>query len=637
MFRVISICALLALAVPGLAADPFAPANRVAWCVVPFDGAKRGPEQRVEMLARLGFTRYAYDWRDEHLPTFDAEVGLLKKAGVTLQAVWFPAGVGKDGEELLRVLKAQAVKTELWVMLPQPDAKLSQDQKVNAAAAGVAGLAKRVAADGHKVGIYNHGGWTGEPANMVAVVKACGEPNVGIVYNLHHGHDHLTKFADHLAAMKPHLYCLNLNGMKAGGDKSGQKILCVGDGDDDAKLLKVIKDSGYAGPVGILGHTDHDVEDRLADNLNGLDCLLRDDGFTPLYRTTGSVRLQLAPAKGDTPAAFVLTTHQRTAFVGSEGNNLKVYVSKPGRALKDYAGAQSLAGEEKQQAFRLAFTPRFPPQPGTTYRVFFDMQTAEFSVPNPPPAIPTAVTAVHPQAEVLPENTLRMYVHFSRPMKKGDIYRHIKLLKADGTEVKEPFLALDEELWSPDGKRLTLLFYPGRVKRGLVPREEAGPILEDGKKYTLVVSKDWPDENGFPLKAEFRKPITTAKPDDTAIDPEKWTIRYPSQGGRAGPDGTLTIQFWKVIDRALADRLIWVVDADGQRVEKWTGKSVSDLSVTFGENLKWWPAGKYKLVIDTRLEDVCGNRVGRPFEVDVQKPVTAKIETKTVEIPFEVK
>jgi len=41
------------------------------------------------------------------------------------------------------------------------------------------------------------------------------------------------------------------------------------------------------------------------------------------------------------------------------------------------------------------------------------------------------------------------------------------------------------------------------VKRGLAPREEAGPILEEGKKYTLTISKDWPDEAGFPLKEEF--------------------------------------------------------------------------------------------------------------------------------------
>ena len=53
---------------------PFDQANLTAWCIVPFDGKKRGPEERVAMLKRLGLTRYAYDWRAEHLPTFEKEV-----------------------------------------------------------------------------------------------------------------------------------------------------------------------------------------------------------------------------------------------------------------------------------------------------------------------------------------------------------------------------------------------------------------------------------------------------------------------------------------------------------------------------------------------------------------------------------
>ncbi|MEO2091870.1 MAG: TIM barrel protein, partial [Gemmataceae bacterium] len=599
---------LLLLALPCPAADVFAPANRVAWCVVPFDAKKRGPTERVEMLKRLGFTKYAYDWRAEHLPTFADEEGLLKKAGITLQGVWFPAGVGKDGEELLRVLKTHQVKTELWVMLPQPDAKLRQDEKVKAVAAQVAALAKRAAADGHKVGVYNHGGWTGEPANMAAVVAACGEPNVGIVYNLHHGHDHLAKLADHLKEMKPHLYCLNLNGMKVDGEKTGQKILCIGEGDDDAKLLKTIRDSGYAGPVGILGHTDHDVEDRLADNLNGLDCLLRSDGFTPLYRTTGTHRIGLEAAVPNRPAAFVLPTTIREGFAATEVEKFRVYVAKPNATLNDYAAAQPLNGEAKQSGNAIRFTPRFPPQPGTSYRIFFDKKTAEFAIPMPNTP-PTVIDQVYPTAGVLPENTLRMYVHFSAPVKKGDIYKHIKLVRDDGVEVASPFLELDEELWSPDGKRLTLLFYPGRVKRGLVPREEAGPILEEGKKYTLVISKDWPDEYGRPLKQEFRKAFSVVKPDDTGIDPAKWRILPANTLGPGESPFYPSMQVFfgekKVIDHALAERLIWVVDEDGHRVDRMVGKRATDTHLFIGENLKHFPVGKYKLVIDTRLEDVC--------------------------------
>src|ERR1051326_4081917 len=64
--------------------DLFARDNLVAWCIVPFDSKKRGPVERVEMLKRLGFRRYAYDWRAEHLPTFDTEVAELQKHKIEL-------------------------------------------------------------------------------------------------------------------------------------------------------------------------------------------------------------------------------------------------------------------------------------------------------------------------------------------------------------------------------------------------------------------------------------------------------------------------------------------------------------------------------------------------------------------------
>ncbi len=101
-----------------------------------------------------------------------------------------------------------------------------------------------------------------------------------------------------------------------------------------------------------------------------------------------------------------------------------------------------------------------------------------------------------PRATILPENLLRFYIHFSAPMSRGEAYHRIKLLDATGKPVADPFLELGEELWSNDGTRFTLLFDPGRIKRGLKPREEVGPVLEAGKSYCLVIDRDWPDATG---------------------------------------------------------------------------------------------------------------------------------------------
>lgn len=77
----------------------FARGNLIAWCIVPFDARRRGPEERVAMLKRLKFERYAYDWRAEHLPSFERELQLLQANGIKLQAVWFPAQLDADSRD----------------------------------------------------------------------------------------------------------------------------------------------------------------------------------------------------------------------------------------------------------------------------------------------------------------------------------------------------------------------------------------------------------------------------------------------------------------------------------------------------------------------------------------------------------
>lgn len=271
------LCLVVALGLGSLsqaaAADPFARDNLVAWCIVPFDAKDRSPEDRAAMMKRLGFKRFAYDWRDKHLSTFEREVAALKANDIELTAIWFPGGLNKEGRFLLDTLAKHKLQTQLWVMLTDPAPGRGQEQKVKAAVAQITPIAREAKALGHKVALYNHGSWGGEPENQLAVIVELKMSNVGIVYNLHHGHDHLDRFPDLLKAMKPHLLALNLNGMVKGGDKAGKKILPLGQGDLDLTLLKTIAASGYGGPIGILGHTDDDAEERLKDNLDGLDWL----------------------------------------------------------------------------------------------------------------------------------------------------------------------------------------------------------------------------------------------------------------------------------------------------------------------------------------------------------------------------
>lgn len=249
----------------------FARTNLVAWCIVPFDTKKRGPEERAEMVAKLGFTKVAYDWRQEHVPQFEQEILEYRKRGLDYFAFW------STHDEAFMLFEKYNLHPQIWVTAPSPSAA-PEEERVRRAAAQLVPLVERTKKMGCRLGLYNHGGWGGEPANLVAVCETLrrqhGADHVGIIYNLHHAHDHLDDFGASLARMKPHLLCLNLNGMTRDGERLGKKILPLGQGEFDLPLLRIIRDSGYRGPIGIIGHTQDDVAERLRDNLDGLDWLL---------------------------------------------------------------------------------------------------------------------------------------------------------------------------------------------------------------------------------------------------------------------------------------------------------------------------------------------------------------------------
>ena len=164
-----------------------------------------------------------------------------------------------------------------------------------------------------------------------------------------------------------------------------------------------------------------------------------------------------------------------------------------------------MLGDYRIDGNRIRFTPMFPLDPGRQYHVTF----------SPPGAVPiiatiglpathttptTVVAQVYPSGEVIPENQLRLYVHFSAPMGMKGGLDYVHLLDEQGKEVVDPFLPLDAEFWNDDRTRYTVFFDPGRQKRGIPVIVEMGRSLTEGKSYTLVVDKEWRDGNGLPLK-----------------------------------------------------------------------------------------------------------------------------------------
>src|SRR6185503_7621886 len=182
----------------------------------------------------------------------------------------------------------------------------------------------------------------------------------------------------------------------------------------------------------------------------------------------------------------------------------------------------------------LVFTPRYPFQSGLKYRARY-IPTAidgspaavvtEFMIPTSRADPVVRVAAIYPSPDTLPENLLKFYIHFSGPMSRGDAYSHVRLLDDTGQPVAAPFLELGEELWNPDMTRFTLFFDPGRIKHGLVSRQELGPALTAGKIYTLVIDAAWQDEQHRPLVASAKKTFRTAPADTRQPDPVRWQIK----------------------------------------------------------------------------------------------------------------
>jgi len=352
-----------------------------------------------------------------------------------------------------------------------------------------------------------------------------------------------------------------------------------------------------------------------------------------------------APISKSLELALVTIANDQSSFAlqGLSVVQIENTAAKDWRELfKVYVGTKiasdqpAMLGSYAVDQEQLVFTPEYGLEPGQSYTAVFAGidNNAElrrtFEMPTDQSPTKTVVTEVFPSRKHLPQNLLKFYLHFSAPMRAGNSYRYIHLLDEIGKPIADPFLELDQELWDDSRTRFTLLFDPGRIKKGLKPREDVGPPLLPGRHYTLVIDADWCDTQGNPLASEFRKPFDVRDPDETQPSVDGWHIESP----QAQTTGPLVIRFDESLDRALLDR-IFVVAVDNVEV-------VGNVEVTDAETT-WrffpdqpWPVGKFAVIVETTLEDLTGNSLGRPFEVDLSTNQLVSEGEKTLALPFEI-
>lgn len=346
------------------------------------------------------------------------------------------------------------------------------------------------------------------------------------------------------------------------------------------------------------------------------------------------------------PADDLSRLEQRTPTRDEWTALLRIAVASDAAAVTD---RPAVLGTYEITDGALRFTPQFPFDPGQRYDVVLDpsrlptpdggppapwrlrLLETSITVPAPERHARTRVVGVFPSGTEVPENQLRLYIAFSAPMGLAGGSKHVRLLDETGRPVDDAFLPLDVDLWNHDRTRYTVLFDPGRVKRGILPNEEMGRSLIAGRKYTLFVDESWRDAGGQPLAASFRREFRVGPPEEHAVDPATWRLEAPLKRTR----DPLIASFPKPLDYALLQRALTVSTLGGERVP-------GDIRLEAGET-RWlfipqapWQAGEYQLLASSILEDVAGNRIGRPFEVEV--PASGRVETEATSavLPFRV-
>ena len=317
-----------------------------------------------------------------------------------------------------------------------------------------------------------------------------------------------------------------------------------------------------------------------------------------------------------------------------------VYVERP---VKDTASTPPVIGRYALSRDRVRFEPRFPFAAGVAYRVEVDttgrrggpLLTHRFALPWVAHARTTRVTGVYPSAGRVPSNLLRWYVETSAPMEPGNALQHVHLMDEAGREVQGAFLALDQELWDPSRRRLTLLFDPGRVKRGVRTNVESGAPLVAGRRYRLAIDDGWTDGNGAQLASGFEHAFDVGEADRRSPDPNRWRLTTPPPGTRVA----LQVSFGEPLDHALAARTLTVLDAGGTPVPGSMALAEGDSIWTFTPAVPW-VTGDYSLRVVGALEDVAGNNIVRVFDVDRRTDsagVDRAVAGSTRSVPFRVR
>jgi hypothetical protein len=281
-------------------------------------------------------------------------------------------------------------------------------------------------------------------------------------------------------------------------------------------------------------------------------------------------------------------------------------------------------GAVSKERGMLHFVPSVPFVLGATYRVEIQApngSVSKYLVTLDQESVHPPLVFLSPASNVIPANTLKLYLDFTQPMEQGVFLEYITLQRQNGAEVTGAFR--ETELWSPDGKRLTLMFHPGRQKTGVNLNTDEGPVLIAGERYKLVINGQWRSTAGAKLGRETFFTLLPTAADHAQPDPEKWQIDVTKDSVSITTDELFEPQ---VFQRAV-------------QLQQVTGTASTQLLPP--NHLRWtfkpdkpWPPGNHQISIDPALEDLAGNSIAKPFEIDLEGPKPSPKRNRLTFRPF---
>lgn len=278
----------------------------------------------------------------------------------------------------------------------------------------------------------------------------------------------------------------------------------------------------------------------------------------------------------------------------------------------------------------LYFEPLIPFTNGMRYSLHVaNQKVASFSILSEKKIAPQVIT-IYPEIDTLPENLLKIYIRFSQPMREGISANAIHIISNRKDTLQNTFLDLQPELWNEDRTVLTLWLDPGRIKRALQPNQRMGNPLKKTLHYEIIIADSWQSEAGIKLEKSFHKTFEVGDRDSMIPKIEEWRIGIPAKNTM----DPILFFIPETLDHYLLNESITIINNSNLTIIGKINISKKGALCTFIPTVKW-NSGNYQIRIDSKLEDLAGNNLNRPFDRDIKnskKPSSQKLYFKQFSI-----